>query len=141
MSLPNQVVYIQFHPVAYMVKLNIEMTMADLITKLASGDRADARLPATSHTRTLTHDEEDHHMGGSRNYAMNSIHKPKTAIEDSSSEDFAPLEFSTGGSGAYPKADGTIQVETVITSRTSRNPRSKSISRIAGEEDELPLAH
>ncbi len=35
MSLPNQVVYIQFHPVAYMVKLNIELSMASLITKLA----------------------------------------------------------------------------------------------------------
>ncbi|KAK2060407.1 hypothetical protein LY76DRAFT_625208 [Colletotrichum caudatum] len=35
MSLPNQVVYVQFHPVAYMVKLNIEMSMASLITRLA----------------------------------------------------------------------------------------------------------
>ncbi|KAL5324726.1 hypothetical protein ACEPPN_009274 [Leptodophora sp. 'Broadleaf-Isolate-01'] len=35
MSLKNQLVYIQFHPVAYMVKLNIEMSMANLITKLA----------------------------------------------------------------------------------------------------------
>jgi hypothetical protein len=35
MSLKNQVVYIQFHPVAYMVKLNIEMSMASLIKKLA----------------------------------------------------------------------------------------------------------
>jgi lipid A disaccharide synthetase len=35
MSLKNQVVYIQFHPVAYMVKLNIEISMASLITKIA----------------------------------------------------------------------------------------------------------
>lgn len=35
MSLHNQVVYIQFHPVAYMVKLNIELSMAGLITKIA----------------------------------------------------------------------------------------------------------
>lgn len=35
MSLRNQVVYIQFHPVAYMVKLNIELSMAQLITKIA----------------------------------------------------------------------------------------------------------
>src|SRR5580700_6141297 len=35
MSLPNQVVYMQFHPVAYMVKLNIEMSMANLIRKIA----------------------------------------------------------------------------------------------------------
>ncbi|KAF2188033.1 hypothetical protein K469DRAFT_737762 [Zopfia rhizophila CBS 207.26] len=37
MSLPNQIVYIQFHPVAYMVKLNIEMSMASLVVRLARG--------------------------------------------------------------------------------------------------------
>ena len=35
MSLPNTFVYMQFHPVAYIVKLNIEMTMANLISKVA----------------------------------------------------------------------------------------------------------
>lgn len=35
MFLKNQLVYIQFHPVTYMVKLNIEMSVAALITKLA----------------------------------------------------------------------------------------------------------
>jgi len=37
MFLPNQVVYIQFHPVVYMVKLNIEMSMASLVVRLAQG--------------------------------------------------------------------------------------------------------
>lgn len=37
MFLKNQVVYIQFHPVVYMVKLNIEMSMASLIVRLAKG--------------------------------------------------------------------------------------------------------
>ncbi|KAF2736704.1 hypothetical protein EJ04DRAFT_396350, partial [Polyplosphaeria fusca] len=37
MFLPNQIVYIQFHPVAYMVKLNIEMSMANLVVRLARG--------------------------------------------------------------------------------------------------------
>ncbi|KAL1305386.1 hypothetical protein AAFC00_002279 [Neodothiora populina] len=41
MSLRNQVVYIQFHPVAYMVKLNIEMSMADLIVKIARSSEID----------------------------------------------------------------------------------------------------
>ena len=35
MHLQNPMVYTQFHPVAYMVKLNIEMTMASLIKKIA----------------------------------------------------------------------------------------------------------
>jgi hypothetical protein len=37
MFLKNPVVYIQFHPVVYMVKLNIEMSMASLIVRLAQG--------------------------------------------------------------------------------------------------------
>jgi hypothetical protein len=37
MFLPNPVVYIQFHPVVYIVKLNIEMSMASLVVKLARG--------------------------------------------------------------------------------------------------------
>ncbi|KAI3391135.1 hypothetical protein diail_7920 [Diaporthe ilicicola] len=42
MSLHNTFVYMQFHPLAYMVKLNIEMTMADLIAKIA---KKQERLP------------------------------------------------------------------------------------------------
>ncbi|RKL08436.1 hypothetical protein BFJ71_g1723 [Fusarium oxysporum] len=35
MSLPSKLVYLQFHPVAYLIKLFIEMNMADLIAKVA----------------------------------------------------------------------------------------------------------
>ncbi|KAH8203037.1 hypothetical protein TruAng_002765 [Truncatella angustata] len=35
MSLENTFVYMQFHPLAYIVKLNIEMSMAELIVKVA----------------------------------------------------------------------------------------------------------
>ncbi|KAG9234755.1 hypothetical protein BJ875DRAFT_530858, partial [Amylocarpus encephaloides] len=35
MSLKNSFVYMQFHPLAYIVKLNIEMSMADLIAKIS----------------------------------------------------------------------------------------------------------
>ncbi|KAI4598716.1 hypothetical protein KJ359_002608 [Pestalotiopsis sp. 9143b] len=35
MSMRNTFVYMQFHPLAYTVKLNIEMSMADLIVKVA----------------------------------------------------------------------------------------------------------
>ncbi|CZR51564.1 uncharacterized protein PAC_01441 [Phialocephala subalpina] len=36
MSLNNSFVYMQFHPLAYIVKLNIEMSMAELIAKISS---------------------------------------------------------------------------------------------------------
>ena len=44
MSLPNQVVYMQFHPVAYKVKLNIEMSMANLIRKIAKATVDDQNI-------------------------------------------------------------------------------------------------
>lgn len=51
MSLPNQLVYIQFHPVAYMVKLNIEMSMASLIARLARGQaNNDVRFASDTHS-------------------------------------------------------------------------------------------
>lgn len=37
MFLKNEIVYIQFHPVVYIVKLNIEMSMASLVVRLAQG--------------------------------------------------------------------------------------------------------
>jgi len=37
MFLKNQVVYIQFHPVVYIVKLKIEMSMASLVVRIAKG--------------------------------------------------------------------------------------------------------
>jgi hypothetical protein len=37
MFLKNQVVYIQIHPVVYIIKLNIEMSMASLVVRLARG--------------------------------------------------------------------------------------------------------
>ncbi|KAH7379032.1 hypothetical protein BKA64DRAFT_687153 [Cadophora sp. MPI-SDFR-AT-0126] len=40
MSLPNNFFYIQFHPFMYLVKLHIEMNMADLIAKLAKANNS-----------------------------------------------------------------------------------------------------
>ncbi|CAE6447900.1 unnamed protein product [Rhizoctonia solani] len=53
MSHPNDFVYMQFHPVAYMVKLEIEMCMSKLMIKVATGTgimvyEGDALEPSTS---------------------------------------------------------------------------------------------
>ncbi|CEF85470.1 hypothetical protein FGSG_06594 [Fusarium graminearum PH-1] len=40
MSLPNDIVYVQFHPLAYLVKLHIEMNMADLIIKVVKASNS-----------------------------------------------------------------------------------------------------
>lgn len=58
------VLFLQFHPVAYMVKLNIEMTMANLIAKLARRPFLNQDLPRLSlsddtEVGQSKHDRED----------------------------------------------------------------------------------
>ncbi|KAF2010638.1 hypothetical protein BU24DRAFT_400131 [Aaosphaeria arxii CBS 175.79] len=48
MSLPDGLVYTQFHSLAYIVKLHIELTMSDLISKVVRGkDRTDKPLSSS----------------------------------------------------------------------------------------------
>lgn len=140
MSLPNQVVYIQFHPVAYMVKLNIEMSMADLITRLARGENNDAHLPSTSHNQTNVRREDEHHAA--LHLPMNLMRSPKAQAQDSEGEE---SDISSAIGAGQPRIfDAGIHVETIITSQTSRNSRAERERTTAREravvEDELPLA-
>ncbi|KAI4851268.1 hypothetical protein E4T44_02234 [Aureobasidium sp. EXF-8845] len=48
MSLKNPTVFVQFHPVAYMAKLNIEMSMADMIVKVARTSEHDVKPKSSS---------------------------------------------------------------------------------------------
>lgn len=141
MSLPNQIVYIQFHPVTYMVKLNIEMSMADLITKLARGENSDTHLPTSSNHRTMTTHDDPEERARPQPFAMHTIQSPKQ--DDSSSEDLRQIGVTKVVS-SHGKLDRGIQVETVITSRSSRNSRGeheRGMARTFDGEDELPLAH
>ncbi|KAH6949267.1 hypothetical protein DER45DRAFT_606670 [Fusarium avenaceum] len=53
MSLPNGFVYIQFHPLVYLLKLQIEMNMADLIGKVVRASNNDPnRHDYSSRSRT-----------------------------------------------------------------------------------------
>ncbi|KAI4736403.1 hypothetical protein E4T50_13088 [Aureobasidium sp. EXF-12298] len=79
MSLPNGIVFVQFHPVAYMVKLNIEMSMADMIIKVARSNEQDMNFnsssqgtpyPATHNTQKTHHtfnDDRDEAHGVPKN--------------------------------------------------------------------------
>ncbi|KAH0490220.1 hypothetical protein TgHK011_001699 [Trichoderma gracile] len=145
MSLPNQVVYIQFHPVTYMVKLNIEMEMAELITKLAKGENSDMKQPSTSGHRTQAHEEEEEQDRTPHHYRMQSIHRPKPSAEDTSSIDDDMGQFDESKAASTRGIlEGGIQVETVISSRTSRNSRianGGAMGMNQGSDDELPLSY
>jgi hypothetical protein len=60
MSLKNQLVYIQFQPLAYTVKLNIEMSMAALITKLARGSQKKDATPDQMQFFSLSEQSDTH---------------------------------------------------------------------------------
>ncbi|KAH6676754.1 hypothetical protein B0J14DRAFT_586251 [Halenospora varia] len=60
MSLNNSFVYMQFHPLAYIVKLNIEMSMADLIAKV-SRTKANWTDPCLSRTQDRSHITSGYH--------------------------------------------------------------------------------
>ncbi|KAL6822074.1 hypothetical protein J3E69DRAFT_382632 [Trichoderma sp. SZMC 28015] len=144
MSLPNQVVYIQFHPVTYMVKLNIEMSMAELITKLAKGENSDMQMPSTSGHRTQAREEEEHDHQP-QNYKLQSVNRTEPIREDFSSidDDMGPFDESKAAS-TRGILDRGIQVETVISSRISRNSRignNRAAGITPGSDDELPLSY
>ncbi|XP_014562704.1 hypothetical protein COCVIDRAFT_83774 [Bipolaris victoriae FI3] len=64
MSIPNSFVYIQFHPLAYMVKLNIEMTMANLIKRIAiSTSRKTGMHSMAQEFRSSSELSTGHHTG------------------------------------------------------------------------------
>ncbi|KAM5341881.1 hypothetical protein ACJ41O_014912 [Fusarium nematophilum] len=52
MSLPNDIVYLQFHPLAYLVKLHIEMNMAELITKVVKASNPNGYDYSNSRSRS-----------------------------------------------------------------------------------------
>jgi hypothetical protein len=79
MFLKNQLVYIQFHPVVYIVKLNIEMSMASLVVRLAQGKPENDMFPEafhdSSHNTTATPNAQRVHI--------QSIQlKPKKGVSD-----------------------------------------------------------
>ncbi|GKU19209.1 unnamed protein product [Fusarium langsethiae] len=67
MSLRNTFLYVEFHPLAYLVKLHIELSMAELIAKIVK-----ASGPNLTPCRCACHDEPNHiflHQMGSRHSA------------------------------------------------------------------------
>ncbi|KAI1084232.1 hypothetical protein F5B20DRAFT_593349 [Whalleya microplaca] len=145
MSLPNPVVFVQFHPVTYMVKLNIEMSMATLITKVAReaglGDEETAHHDASlsyakNRSQVGTHSNVHHNHNDT--LPMKTYHT--TAIGAAGSEeDFAVLKEHTNG--IHRRVD--VRIESTSNSETESShdagkARARSFDRV---EDELSLTN
>ncbi|GME27147.1 hypothetical protein GTA08_BOTSDO10248 [Neofusicoccum parvum] len=104
MSIPNSFVYIQFHPLAYLVKLNIELTMANLIRKIAISAAAKRGNGASVHHEFVYANSSSN--GGTH-----------TAMELTSSHGRSDSRFEFEGDG--------IQKTQEVTIRSMPNPDMK----------------
>ncbi|KAH7305944.1 hypothetical protein B0I35DRAFT_454174 [Stachybotrys elegans] len=110
MFLKNGIVYIQFHPVAYMVKLNIEMSMANLITRLARKGRSDQDYPSNSNPNHQSEgtkmQSQSHGAGWTHERGVPLSHRSQV-VAGGSEDDLPGLE-----SGIHRRMDVDITVET-----------------------------
>lgn len=149
MSLPNQVVYVQFHPVAYMVKLNIEMSMASLIRKIAKASVDDRdmnnmhRYSLHEHTNTTnTHNGATLATFKSGNHASASAGIGKMAANK---DDFDGIRATTEVRVKVenvPSIDGDSVSDTGVYDGFDRRPHERTAHNAAGQrsDDELPLS-
>lgn len=136
MWLPNQVVFIQFHPVVYIVKLNIEMSMASLVVKLAQG-KSDV------HLRNIYDESESdpRSVQLSRRDAPPSVPLSTISIRKTDAEDKFDDDSVKSVQGIHCRTDLNVTVETVSVKGTEdahSSTGSKSLTRdMFG--DEVPL--
>ncbi|RPB04052.1 hypothetical protein L873DRAFT_1668066 [Choiromyces venosus 120613-1] len=97
MSLKNGAVYIQLHPLAYIVKLNIELSMASLITKVARDGNMGQEFELSSGGGTRAGNDP---VTKSRNSATLVVHTQKEIIVDSHS-----IEDDEGRTGTGSDSD------------------------------------
>lgn len=154
MSLKNQVVYIQFHPVAYMVKLNIELSMASLITKLARGTVEDRNnefmVQSSSHNHSQLHSTSRptaiSMKSGVHSSATGKPAPPSKEFDDDLDRDLRNL------GGIRTLKEVNIRVENIREEEGESGSvsgvdeadgfdRRKGPTNRAGSDDELPLHH
>jgi len=108
MFLRNQLVYIQFHPVAYIVKLNIEMTMASLVVRLARGTPDNDMHDEPFHSSSLPQCHPNHHPSATEPARRAGTHGPNAHFES----------FQLGGKVTRGQRKNSEESQVGITCRT-----------------------
>jgi hypothetical protein len=108
MSLPNQIVYIQFHPVAYIVKLKIEMSMASLITRLAKDQDTSFNANSLSYSHDHNAHQSRNHSSKNPDIGLKSFHK--TNIQAVLS-DVGPKGTEDNTPGIHRRVDVDVRVD------------------------------
>ncbi|KAK6854965.1 hypothetical protein PG995_008497 [Apiospora arundinis] len=139
MFLPNQVVFIQFHPVTYIVKLNIEMAMANLIRKLAQNGHADARQDESNNST--------HPYGyGTESFGLGRGHNQDRELETYTRtiNNNGPRPKSEAGSddsGFVGGIQKTVAYNVTVDDAVEKKGPGATHHKHSSSEDEISLAH
>ncbi|RDL33250.1 uncharacterized protein BP5553_08689 [Venustampulla echinocandica] len=155
-SLKNGLVYTQFHQVAYVVKLNIEMSMADLIRKLARKSievHNNEFIAGHSSTFNQTNNQSDYHRSHIQSMGAHNAIQMQAGVNASAVQ--SKMRGSEDGqhecAGIRTLKEVNVTVENVKTSdivwRKSGSESGGDVedgfqrksSKGSGSEDELPL--
>lgn len=148
MHLQNPMVYTQFHPVAYMVKLNIEMTMASLIKKIAQAsvsEREGRSMGRYTHEypgTDLTHPLPTLRSGTYTN-ATSKVRKPSSAASQEHDPDCIrttkEVQIKVENVPA-DEADKDSITDAGMYTSFDRRPHERAPVAQRRSDDELPLA-
>ena len=98
MFLPNPVVYIQFHPVTYLTKLNIEMSVANLIARLARNGQTSDQFRSSSYNNTAPHNVNGNpQFGNEQDLALKSFTKSRIRSEPNDNDSDDGVNQQLGG--------------------------------------------
>jgi hypothetical protein len=139
MFLKNQVVYIQFHPVVYIVKLNIEMSMASLVVRLAQGKPENDMFPEAylNSSNKTPHAMSDLQSGHhSQRAQVQSIKlKPKQAGRNALSK----IDSEESLRGIHRQTDFNVTVEQVDSHKRDSSSRNSQEAPHSMFGDDIPL--
>jgi hypothetical protein len=133
MFLKNQVVYIQFHPVVYIVKLNIEMSMASLVVRLAQGRPENDMYPEDkfdSSNRARSELRSGHHT-----HIQSMQLKQKKGTNDV----LSAVDSKESLEGIHCQTDLNVVVEHVESKRGAGSSRSSQEAPHSMFDDDIPL--
>ena len=124
----------RFHPVTYLTKLNIEMSLANLIARLAQKGNNDVHFNSLSYTggqhrsqgRANQHSDPADHEVALKSFTQSRIRAER---QDGDSDD------SVAAAGIQKRLD----VEVTVSPSSSRHPHPAT--GYEGTEDEMSLAH
>ncbi|KAL1637562.1 hypothetical protein SLS56_000700 [Neofusicoccum ribis] len=128
MSLKNSFVYMQFHPLAYIVKLKIEMSMADLI---ATVSRSNATTSGGAAFNRGYNDRAQPTLTGKAGASVNTYGRTHSTTS-SDVEDLKKKHHDSGSN--YPDDKGDVELREIMRSGGVGMPVKKVLNS-AGIED------